>query len=77
LIQDHQDLNFSYDVIWDALKQDHCEPYKFDLIFENEILKSIDIVSWSVYSFVGLTSDNPTKLINSSHIYVHERRVRI
>ena len=46
LIQDHQDLNFSYDVIWDALKQDfsdHCEPYKFDTVFENEILKSIDI----------------------------------
>ena len=46
MIQDHQDINFSYDVIWDALKQDlsyHCEPYKFDPIFENEILKSIDI----------------------------------
>jgi hypothetical protein len=41
------------------------------------IILAIKSVSWSGYSFVGLISDNPTKLINSSHIYVHERRVRI
>ena len=46
-------------------------------ISTNSIILAIKSVSWSGYSFVGLISDNPTKLINSSHIYVHERRVRI
>ena len=38
-------------------------------ISTNSIIFAIKSVSWSGYSFAGLTSDNPTKLINSSHIY--------
>jgi len=40
-VENHQ--NVCYDVIWDALKQDISEPYKYDTVFENEILRSIDI----------------------------------
>jgi hypothetical protein len=40
----------------------------------NSIILTITSVSSSGHSFVGLTSINPTKLINLSYIYVHESK---
>ena len=51
------DNDIPYSVIWDVLKQDVLEPYKFDCNFENELLVNFEISSeevWDIWDFVSI-----------------------
>ena len=59
VIEDNiMDNDIPYSVIWDVLKQDVLEPYKFDCHFENELLVNFDISSeevFDIWDFVSVT----------------------
>ena len=51
-----------------------CDPF---LPIPLCIILAIKSVSWTGHSFMGLTSANPTKLINSSHMCMRVRILKI
>ena len=52
------DNDIPYSVIWDVLKQDVLEPYKFDCNFENELLVNFEISSEEVCDIWDFVSIN-------------------